>query len=91
MPIRFRLEFPHPNPYVSPVRYKGFRPMARTNPLQFVQQTRAEIAKVIWPTRREVAMTTLMVFLMAALLAVFFSFIDFGIRSGLQGVLSYFG
>lgn len=91
LPNSFCLEFPVPVPYVRPVRYKGFRPMARTNPLQFVQQTRAEIAKVIWPTRREVAMTTLMVFIMAAVLALFFSLIDFGIRSGLQGVLTYFG
>ncbi|WP_377511033.1 preprotein translocase subunit SecE [Octadecabacter sp. R77987] len=65
--------------------------MARTNPLQFIQQTRAEIAKVVWPTRREVVLTTAMVFLMAAVLALFFSLVDLVIRSGLQGVLSYFG
>jgi preprotein translocase subunit SecE len=65
--------------------------MARTNPVQFVQQTRAEIAKVIWPTRREVALTTTMVFLLAALAAVFFSVVDLAIRFGLQGVLNTFG
>ena len=31
------------------------------NPIEFVQQARAEIAKVVWPTRREVAVTTAMV------------------------------
>ncbi|QEE34513.1 preprotein translocase subunit SecE [Octadecabacter sp. SW4] len=65
--------------------------MARTNPIQFIQQTRAEISKVIWPTRREVILTTAMVFLMAAVLALFFSLVDLAIRSGLQGVLGYFG
>ena len=35
--------------------------MARTNPLQFIQQVRAETAKVVWPTRREVGLTTVMV------------------------------
>lgn len=35
--------------------------MARTNPFQFIQQTRAEITKVVWPTRREVLITTAMV------------------------------
>ena len=65
--------------------------MARTSPIQFIQQTRAEIGKVVWPTRREVLLTTGMVFLMATLLAVFFSLVDLLIRSGLQGVLSFFG
>ena len=65
--------------------------MARTSPIQFIQQTRAEIGKVVWPSRREVLLTTGMVFLMATLLAVFFSLVDLLIRSGLQGVLSFFG
>ena len=33
-----------------------------TNPLQFIQQVQAEVSKVVWPTRREVALTTAMVF-----------------------------
>ena len=65
--------------------------MASTNPIQFIQQTRAEIAKVVWPTRRETLLTTLMVFVMAALTAVFFALVDLLIRTGLQGVLNYFG
>ena len=65
--------------------------MARTNPLQFIQQTRAEVAKVVWPTRREVFLTTVMVFIMAALTAAFFALVDLGIRSGLQAVLQMFG
>lgn len=65
--------------------------MATTNPMQFAQQVRAEIAKIVWPTRREVLLTTVMVFIMAALTAVFFALVDLGIRSGLQGVLSLFG
>jgi len=62
--------------------------MAKTNPLQFVQQTRSEIAKVVWPTRREVMLTTVMVFIMAALTAIFFGLVDLGIRAGLQALLS---
>ncbi|SEK42971.1 preprotein translocase subunit SecE [Roseovarius nanhaiticus] len=65
--------------------------MARTNPLQFVQQVRAEVAKVVWPTRREVLLTTVMVFIMAALTAVFFALVDLGIRSGLQGIFTLVG
>jgi preprotein translocase subunit SecE len=65
--------------------------MAIVNPFQFIQQTRAEIAKVSWPSRREVLITTAMVFVMATILAIFFSLVDFGVRSALQAVLDYFG
>lgn len=65
--------------------------MAKTNPVTFIQQTRAEVSKIIWPTRREVLLTTVMVFIMAALTAAFFSLVDILIRSGLQGILSLFG
>lgn len=67
------------------------RQMATTNPIQFIQQVRAEVAKVVWPTRREVLLTTVMVFIMAALTAVFFALVDLLIRTGLQGVLGFFG
>ncbi|MDG1376576.1 MAG: preprotein translocase subunit SecE [Yoonia sp.] len=65
--------------------------MAIANPVKFVQEVRAEVAKVVWPSRREVVLTTIMVFIMATLVAVFFSLVDMFIRFGLQGVLSYFG
>jgi preprotein translocase subunit SecE len=48
------------------------------------------VAKVVWPTRREVTMTTIMVFIMAALTATFFSLVDWAIRSGLALVLTSF-
>ncbi|WP_181708792.1 preprotein translocase subunit SecE [Chthonobacter rhizosphaerae] len=50
--------------------------MAKTNPIQFLQQVRTEAAKVTWPTRRETAITTAMVFIMAALAAIFFLLVD---------------
>lgn len=65
--------------------------MAGTNPLQFIQQVRAEVSKVVWPTRREVTLTTVMVFIMAALTAIFFALVDLLIRSGLEGLLGLFG
>jgi len=63
----------------------------KTNPLQFIQQVRAEVTKIVWPTRREVLLTTMMVFVMAALVGTFFFLVDLGIRFGLQGFLSLFG
>ena len=65
--------------------------MAITNPLQFIQQVRSEVSKVVWPTRREVVLTTVMVFILAALTAVFFALVDILIRGGLRGVLEFFG
>lgn len=65
--------------------------MARTNPLQFIQQVRSEVAKVVWPTRREVMLTTVMVFILATLTAIFFALVDLAIRGGLQAVLGVFG
>ncbi|MEL6801803.1 MAG: preprotein translocase subunit SecE [Pseudomonadota bacterium] len=64
--------------------------MATTNPLQFIQQVRAEVAKVVWPSRREVGITSAMVFVMAMLTAIFFFFVDWLIRLGLQGILGMF-
>ncbi|NJM82208.1 MAG: preprotein translocase subunit SecE [Tabrizicola sp.] len=61
--------------------------MATTNPLQFIQQVRAEAAKITWPTRREVMLTTIMVFIMAALTSAFFSIVDLIIRSGVTAVV----
>ena len=65
--------------------------MAMTNPLKFIQEVRGEVSKVVWPTRREVFLTTIMVFVMATLTAIFFAIVDLIIRSGLEGVLNYFG
>ena len=62
---------------------------SRTNPLQFIQQVRAEVSKVVWPTRREVLMTTAMVFVMSTLFAIFFFFVDWLIRSGLDLILNF--
>ena len=61
--------------------------MAKTNPFTFLQQVRTEVGKVVWPTRREVVLTTIMVFIMAALTAVFFSLVDMAIRFGLAQIL----
>lgn len=64
--------------------------MARTNPAQFIQQVRAEVSKVVWPTRREVVLTTVMVFIMATITAIFFSMVDLGIRTGLNSIFGLF-
>jgi preprotein translocase subunit SecE len=50
--------------------------MAKTNPIEFMEQVRAEVSKVTWPTRKETMLTTLMVFIMVVLAAIFFLSVD---------------
>ena len=45
---------------------------SKTNPFTFLQQVRAETAKVTWPSRRETMISTLMVFVMVFFAAIFF-------------------
>lgn len=49
---------------------------SRTNPFTFLQQVRSEVSKVVWPSRRETLITTVMVFIMVILAAVFFLVVD---------------
>lgn len=46
--------------------------MARTNPFEFLQQVRTEVAKVTWPTRRETVITTIIVVILSIFAALFF-------------------
>jgi preprotein translocase subunit SecE len=46
--------------------------MAKSNPFTFMQEVRQEVSKVVWPTRRETTVTTIMVFIMVFLAAIFF-------------------
>ncbi|MGO8954037.1 MAG: preprotein translocase subunit SecE [Rhodomicrobium sp.] len=50
--------------------------MARTTPFEFLQQVRAEAAKVTWPARRETVVTTIMVVAMAVFASLFFLLSD---------------
>ena len=54
--------------------------MAKISPFKFLQEVRAETEKVTWPTRRETAITTAMVFVMVAVASVFFLIADQIIR-----------
>ena len=50
--------------------------MAKTNPFTFLQEVRQEVSKVVWPSRRETTVTTIMVFIMVFLAAIFFLLAD---------------
>ena len=50
--------------------------MAKVGPFEFLQQVRAETAKVVWPSRRETVVTTIMAVVMSVAASVFFLLAD---------------
>lgn len=50
--------------------------MARVSPIEFIRQVRQEVTKVTWPTRKELVVTTILVFIMLIIFAAFFLVID---------------
>jgi preprotein translocase subunit SecE len=61
--------------------------MAKTTPFQFLQQVRTETNKVTWPTRRETAITSMMVFMFVIVAALFFMVADFVLKQGVGLIL----
>lgn len=62
--------------------------MAKTSPLEFLRQVRAETAKVVWPTRADTVRTGIMVVIMTTLLALFFLGVDAVFRTIVEYLLS---
>jgi len=62
--------------------------MAKVSPFRFLQEVRAEMAKVTWPSRRETLITTAMVFVMVAIASIFFLIADQIIRLFVTFVLT---
>ena len=56
--------------------------MAKTNPFEFLQEVREEANKVTWPTRREIVISTVMVFIMVAIASIFFLAVDSVLHRG---------
>jgi preprotein translocase subunit SecE len=54
----------------------------------FIQQVRAETAKVVWPTRRETVMTAIMVVIMTTVLSIFFFGVDWAFSRIVRFLLS---
>lgn len=50
-----------------------------TNPIQFIKEAKAELAKVVWPTKQEVLKVTISVVILCVLMAAFLGLVDFGL------------
>ena len=62
--------------------------MAKPRPAEFIQQVRAETAKVVWPSFTETWRTGLMVAIMTTMLALFFLAVDSMFDAIVKGLLS---
>jgi preprotein translocase subunit SecE len=58
------------------------------NPFEFLQDVRAEAAKVTWPTRRETLVTTGIVIVMVIVASLFFVAVDQALRLTIKAILS---
>jgi preprotein translocase subunit SecE len=65
--------------------------MAKTSPLQFLRQVRQEASKVTWPTRKETIISTIMVFIMVIIAALFFFAVDQLLSTGVKLVFGLGG
>lgn len=61
--------------------------MAKTSPVEFVQEVREEARKITWPNRKEVMISTVMVMIMVSLAAVFFLVVDAILKWGIDNLL----
>jgi preprotein translocase subunit SecE len=61
--------------------------MAKTNPVEFLQEVRDEARKITWPSRRELMVSTIMVFIMVIVASLFFLGVDAILKYVVDGVL----
>jgi len=64
-------------------------PKVRTSPFQFLGQVRAEGRKIVWPSRKETWITSVMVFIMVLLAAAFFWIVDLVLGMGFERIISF--
>lgn len=65
--------------------------MADFNPAKYIREVRQETSKVTWPTRKETTITTIMVFVMVIVVAIFLFLVDQVIGWGIQQLLGIGG
>ena len=61
--------------------------MANSSPAKFIREVRSETSKVVWPTRRETLLTTVMVMILSSVAALFFFLVDLALNYGVQAVV----
>jgi preprotein translocase subunit SecE len=62
---------------------------SKTNHFTFLQQVRSETAKVVWPSRRETMISTIMVLVMVIIAATFFFAADWMLSTIISFILNF--
>lgn len=57
-------------------QYREFIEKMAFAPAKFIREVRAEVKKVIWPTRKEVIISTIMVLILSAIFGLFIFLVD---------------
>ena len=57
-----------------------------TNPIQFLKEARAEMTKVVWPSRQETIRITIAV--LSLVVAVFLGLVDYGLTQLIEKFLN---
>ena len=86
-------------PKAQPVAVATSAPVAKTaqadpprkpvSPAQFMREVRTEMRRITWTTRKETWITSVMVFIMVVVSAVFFLVVDQGLGAGMQALLGF--
>ena len=71
----------------SPVAAEAPKEKKAFNPIQFVNEVRAEGRKITWTSRKETWITSVMVAIMVALAAVFFWIVNMILQFGITQLL----
>jgi len=78
---------PGAKPPAAPVAAET--PKKPFNPVQFVREVRAEARKITWTSWRETWITSVMVFIMVVVTALFFLVVDEVIGAGMKLLLQF--
>ncbi len=55
---------------------------------EFFEQSKVELRKVVWPSRKEITATSIAVFVLTIVMAVFLGLVDMGLSKLVQSILS---
>jgi preprotein translocase subunit SecE len=77
-----------PNPSETPAPPAGAK---KTGIVQFFKEVRSEVRKISWATRSETLISTVFVFVMVIIAAIFFFAVDWILRTGMAAILNIGG
>jgi preprotein translocase subunit SecE len=77
-----------PNPTKTPVSAPVVK---KIGPVQFFKEVRSEVRKISWASRNETLISTVFVFIMVVVAALFFFAVDAALRAGVGAILQIGG